>query len=98
MYGPELCTFSFWWVVPIVMMILCFFVMRGRRGTMMSGFGCCGRDWQRTEGTASASDILDRRYAAGEIDNAEYAEKKRALTGPVVADTDGTKPNGAPTK
>ena len=51
MYGSELCAFSFWWIVPIVMMILCFFMMRGRRGTMMSGFGCCGRDWQQAKGS-----------------------------------------------
>jgi hypothetical protein len=49
MYGSELCAFSFWWIVPIVMMILCFFIMRGRRGRMMSGFGCCGRDWQHAK-------------------------------------------------
>lgn len=98
MYGSELCALSFWWVVPIVMMILCFFVMRGRRGAMMSRFDCCRRDRQRARNTASASDILDRRYAAGEIDNAEYTEKKRMLTGPVVADTDGYKPKGASTK
>lgn len=87
MCGSELCTFSFWWIVPIVMMILCFFMMRGRRGTMMSGFGCCGRDWQQHEGTQSARDILDRRYASGEIDQTEYEEKKRKLTNSVDVDT-----------
>ena len=94
MVGSELCTFSFWWIVPLIMMLLCFFMMRGRRGTMMSGFGCCGRDWQRAGDTKSASDILDRRYASGEIDKAEYEEKKRVMNGPVVADTAESKPNG----
>jgi len=83
MYGSELCAFSFWWIVPIVMMILCFFMMRGRRGTVMGGFGCCGRDWQKAKGSQSAKDILDRRYASGDIDKTEYDEKKRTLTGPV---------------
>jgi uncharacterized membrane protein len=83
MYGSELCAFSFWWIVPIVMMILCFLIMRGRRGAMMNGFGCCGRDWQQTKGTKSSMDILDRRYASGDIDKTEYEEKKRTLTGPV---------------
>ena len=83
MYGSELCAFSFWWIVPIVMMILCFFMMRGRRGTVMGGFGCCGRDWQKAKGAQSAKDILDRRYASGDIDKTEYDEKKRTLTGPV---------------
>ena len=83
MYGSELCAFSFWWIVPIVMMILCFFIMRGRKGAMMSGFGCCGRDWQQGKGRESSMDILDRRYASGDIDKTEYEEKKRTLSGPV---------------
>lgn len=84
MYGSELYAFSFWWIVPIVMMILCFFIMRGRRGAMMNGFCCCGRDWQKAKGTESSMDILDRRYASGDIDKTEYEEKKRTLTGPVA--------------
>jgi uncharacterized membrane protein len=83
MYGSELCVFSFWWIVPIVMMILCFFILRGRRGTTMSGFGCCDRNWRQSEDKQSAIEILDRRYASGDIDKAEYEEKKKALTGTV---------------
>jgi len=82
MYGSELGAFSLWWIVPIVMMILCFFMMRRLRGTMMSGFGCCGRDWQQAKGKESSMDILDRRYASGDIDKTEYEDKKRTLTGP----------------
>ena len=82
MYDSQLCTFSFWWIIPIAMMILCFFMMRRFRGTMMSGFGCCGRDWQQAKGKESSMDILDRRYASGDIDKTEYEEKKRTLTGP----------------
>lgn len=96
MVGSGLGAFSFWWIVPVVMMILCFVAMRGRRGAMMRGFGCCGRGWRRTGGTGSASDILDRRYASGEIDKAEYGEKKKALTAPAVADANGNKPSGGP--
>jgi uncharacterized membrane protein len=82
MYGSELCAFSFWWIVPIIMMALCFFMMRGRKGAIMRGFGCCGRDWQQAKGTESSLDILDRRYASGDIDKTEYEEKKSALAGP----------------
>ena len=80
MYGSELCGFSLWWIVPIIMMILCFFMMRGRRGSMMCGFGSRAIDGQQTKVPDSARDILDRRYAAGEINRHEYEEKKRTLT------------------
>jgi len=88
MYGSELSAFSFWWIVPVVMMILCFFMMRRCKGTMMSGFGCCGRNWQQTSDTPSAKDILDRRYASGEIDQTEYKTKKKVLTDTVEPNTD----------
>jgi uncharacterized membrane protein len=53
---------------------------------MMSGLGCCGGDRHQTQSESSARDILDRRYASGDIDKAEYEEKKRTLTGPVDPD------------
>ena len=80
MYAYELCGFSLWWIVPIIMMILCFFMMRGRRGSSMCGFGSRATDGQQTAVADSAQDILDRRYAAGEINKDEYEEKKRTLT------------------
>lgn len=80
MYGLQLCTFSIWWIVPIIMMALCFLMMRGRRGSMMCGFGPRTTDCQQTKASDSVKDILDRRYASGEIDEDEYEEKKRILT------------------
>jgi len=82
MYASQLCDFSLWWlVVPIIMMILCFFMMRGRKCSMMCGFGSRALDCRQTEVPDSARDILDRRYASGEINREEYEEKKRTLTG-----------------
>ena len=80
MYGSELTCNSFWWIVPIFMMILCFFMMRGRRGSMMCGFGPRDIDNHQTRGSDSAIETLDKRYASGEINKEEYEEKKRTLT------------------
>jgi putative membrane protein len=81
MYGAELFDFSLWWIFPLVMIVLCFFMMRGRRASMMCGFGSRGADSDRTQSSDSAKDILDRRYARGEIDRTEYEEKSKALAG-----------------
>ncbi|MFC1867352.1 SHOCT domain-containing protein [Thermodesulfobacteriota bacterium] len=80
MYGSLLTNCSFWWIVPVLMLILCFLMMRGRRGSMMCGFGSRGIDNQQTRVPDSAIDILNKRYASGEINKEEYEEKKRTLT------------------
>ena len=86
MYASQLCGFSWWWIfVPIIMMILCFFMMRGRRGSMMCGFGSRALGCLQTEVPDSAIDILNKRYAAGEINRDEYEEKKRTLTESMVS-------------
>jgi len=80
MYDSGLTNFSFWWIVPVVMMILCFFMMRGRRGIMMRGCGSRGVDNRKTRDTSQAMEILERRYASGEINKEEFLEKKRTLS------------------
>lgn len=80
MYVSELTWNSFWWLIPICMMILCFFMMRSRRGSLMCGFGPRDPDKHQAKGPDSAIEILDKRYASGEINKEEYQERKRLLT------------------
>ena len=87
MYVSEITWHSFWWIMPIFMMLLCFFMMRGRRGFRMCCFGPRDIDSHQTKGSDSAIEILDKRYASGEIDKDEYEEIKRILTDSTVTDS-----------
>jgi uncharacterized membrane protein len=81
---------GFWWIFPllffVMMIVMCFLMMR--RG----GMGCMWHDRKmispesrdvigRSMGDSSESalNILDKRYASGEIDKQEYEEKKAAI-------------------
>lgn len=79
MFGSEFCDFSLWWIFPLVMIALCFFMMRGRMGSMMCGYGSHDADSRKISDSNSAIDILEKRYALGEINREEYEEKKRDL-------------------
>ena len=80
MYGSEFFGSSLWWIFPILMIAICFFMMRGRRGSMMCGFGFRDKSRKHISTSDSATDILDKLYASGEIDQEEYEERKRTLT------------------
>jgi uncharacterized membrane protein len=79
MYAAEVSNFSLWWLFPLVMIALCFLMMRGQKGSMMCGFGSRDEDSHGINVSDSAKDILDKRYARGEIDKEEYEEKNRTL-------------------
>jgi uncharacterized membrane protein len=80
MFGSEFFSPSLWWIFPILMIALCFFMMRGRKGSMMCGFGSRDTNIQQISASDSAIDILDKRYALGDISKEEYEAKKRTLT------------------
>jgi putative membrane protein len=85
MWGYEsfCCGFGWWWIIPvamIIMMALCFFMMRGRMGWMMCGPS--SRTFSDSFGSGrseSAREILDKRYARGEIGKEEYEERKKDI-------------------
>jgi putative membrane protein len=65
--------FHWWWLIPIAMMVFCFLRVRGRRG--------CVTDRSRySNASESAREILEKRYALGEISKEEYEEKKRGMS------------------
>ena len=79
MYWSEVSGGSLWWLFPIAMMVLCFFMMR-KRGGWMCGFGPRYRNDKLISASDSASEILDKRYALGEINKEEYEDKKITLS------------------
>jgi putative membrane protein len=80
MLGSEIGSFAYWWIFPLVMVGLCFFMMMRGKGGSMCGFGSHGTRSRPTGSPESARDILDKKYALGEISKEEYEEKKRAIT------------------
>ena len=61
--------FDWGWLIPLGMMALCIFGFKK---------GLTGRP--KIDSSDSASEILDKRYALGEIDLAEYEERLSALS------------------
>ena len=76
MTGYEFCL-NYWWVFPLIMIALCIFMKKGCGSRSMCGHGSTGSK----DHSSSARDTLDIRYAQGEIDQAEYEQKKKTLKG-----------------
>ena len=80
MFWSGFSDVSLWWLFPLMMMVLCFIMMKGRKGSMMCGCGSRGEHSHTINTSDSAMDILDKRYANGEINMEEYEKKKIILT------------------
>ncbi len=71
-----------WWIFPLLMIgmvVLCFFMMRGHMGSMMCRPGFRSPRSHGEDASDSALDILNKRYARGEINKEEYEEKKKVV-------------------
>ncbi len=85
MFPCAVSGYGLWWIfllIMIGMMFLCYFMMRGRMGSMICrpGFRKSGSTGE--DASDSPLDILNKRYARGEINKEEYEEKKKVV-GPV---------------
>ncbi len=74
-WGPHMFGFGWMWIFPLAFFIICLVFMF----SMFRGHGWAGGHGGRHEGRESARDILDRRYASGEITKQQYDEMKAAL-------------------
>jgi uncharacterized membrane protein len=79
MFGWEHGCAGFWWIFPIfifILIIACIFMMRGC--SCMSGWHSPGgrTGWFSAD---MAEEILNKRYALGEIDQKEYEEIKNKI-------------------
>jgi putative membrane protein len=79
MLAAEAFDFSFWWICPLVMIALCYFMLKRRRGSMMCGFGSRDTESDLKDSSDSAIEILDKRYARGDINREEYEDIRRTL-------------------
>lgn len=79
MYNSGICYFPFWWIIPLGMIVLCFFMMMFRKRPVLCGFRFRKTDYNRNTDSKSPFDILDSRFALGEITLEEYEKKKRIL-------------------
>ena len=80
MYAAEFYSGSLWWLCPILMVVFCFLIAKRGKGWKMCEFMTEHKDTHPSVDANSAIEILDKRYALGEIDEVEYERKKKILS------------------
>jgi len=80
MFASEFSSASLCWIFPILMIALCFFMIRRRKGSMMCRFGSHDTNIHQFSASDSTIDILNKRYALGDISKEVYEERTRTLT------------------
>lgn len=71
-HGPGEC-FPLMWIFPLIfLLVMLLFLFRGGCWPMHGGRGMRDRE-------ASAREILDRRYARGDISQEEYQRMKKEI-------------------
>ena len=80
MYGAEIYSGSSWWLCPIFMVVFCFLIAKRGKRQKMCELLTKHNDAYPSLDANTAIDILDKRYALGEIDEVEYDRKKKILS------------------
>ena len=73
--GPENFFSSGMWIIPVVMMILCFLFFR----FFSSKRNFFGHNESKSETEDSPLDILKKRYAKGEISREEFEQMQKDI-------------------
>lgn len=68
--------FTFMWIIPLLFFVVFLFFMRGMFGQSNSTRHGDGSNSTQSE---SAREILDKRFAKGEVSKDEYKEMKKVL-------------------
>ncbi len=74
--------YGYWWLFPVIMlamMVLCFFIMRRHKGSVMCSMDSGSPDGHSEKSCACPLDILNKKNAQRKINKQGYGEKKEDI-------------------